>query len=260
LNQINKINFLVLFLNNYDKVTKAHTDPIKFVLCGAAPFGKSDMEKFLKKAPQCTFVPAYGLTEASPVTHMVYPESKYRYSAGFPMPDTICKIVKVDDPDCKALGANEMGELLVKGPQVMKGYHNNEKATKETITPDGWLRTGDIGYLTENNEVYIADRLKELIKVKGYQVPPAELEEILRTHPDVLDSAVIGIPNSSSGELPRAFIVTKNKSLTEKEVKDYVAGKVAEYKRLEGGVEFVDQIPKNASGKILRRELKKLFT
>lgn len=250
---------LVLFLNNFDKVTKAHTDSIEFVFCGAAPFGKSDMEKFLNKVPQAKFVPAYGCTEASPVTHMVYPESKYRDSAGFPMPDSEAKLVNVDDPDCKALGPNEMGEILVRGPQVMKGYHNNEKATKETLTPDGWLRTGDIGYLTENNEVYIADRLKELIKVKGFQVPPAELEEILRIHPEVLDSAVIGIPNAASGELPRAFIVAKNKNLSEKDIKDFVAGKVADYKKLEGGVEFVDQIPKNASGKILRRELKKRY-
>lgn len=234
-------------------------DSIEFVLCGAAPFGKSDMEKFLKKAPQAKFVPAYGLTEASPVTHMVYPECKYRDSAGFPMPDTESKIVKVDDESCTALGPNEMGELLVRGPQVMKGYHNNEKATKDTLTADGWLRTGDIGYITDTKECYIADRLKELIKVKGFQVPPAELEEVLRTHPDVLDSAVIGIPNASSGELPRAFIVTKNKNLTEEDVKKFVASKVAEYKRLEGGVEFLDQIPKNASGKILRRELKKNF-
>ena len=121
------------------------------------------------------------------------------------------------------------------------------------------MRTGDIGYWTESKEFFISDRLKELIKVKGFQVAPAELEEILRTHPDILDSAVIGIPNSAAGELPRAYVVTKNENLTEKNVKDYVAGKVADYKKLEGGVEFIREIPKNASGKIQRRELKKQF-
>lgn len=141
----------------------------------------------------------------------------------------------------------------------MKGYHENDKATAETITSDGWLRTGDIGHYDENNEFYITDRLKELIKVKGFQVPPAELEEILRDHPGILDAAVIGVSSLESGEVPRAYVVSKDSSLTEDEVKRFVAKKVAKYKRLEGGVEFIEAVPKNATGKILRRELKARF-
>lgn len=160
----------------------------------------------------------------------------------------------------------------------MKGYHNNEKATKETIIEDGWLRTGDIGHYDENSNFYITDRLKELIKVKGFQVAPAgivlnsiywniiinlifsELEEIIRDHPKIADAAVIGIPNALTGELPRAYIVKKpNQEITEDEVKEFVAKKVAVYKRLDGGVEFVTSIPKNATGKIMRRVLKKQF-
>lgn len=185
----------------------------------------------------------------------------------------------VNDEQHRGVGPHISGELWVRGPQIMKGYHENEKATNETVTADGWLRTGDIGHYDENSEFYITDRLKELIKVKGFQVPPAELEEILRDHPDIADAAVsfqdefvllaafktlscfqvIGIPHKNSGELPRAYVVKKNENVTEKDIKDYVAKKVAEYKRLEGGVEFIEAIPKNATGKILRRELKKKF-
>lgn len=180
-------------------------------------------------------------------------------SVGYLTPDTEAKVVAVNDEQMLGVGPNISGELWVRGPQIMKGYHNNDKATADTITPDGWLKTGDIGHYDENNEFYITDRLKELIKVKGFQVPPAELEEILRDHPDISDAAVIGIPHHASGELPRAYVVRKNENITEKEIKDYVAKKVADYKRLEGGVEFIEAVPKNATGKILRRELKNKF-
>jgi 4-coumarate--CoA ligase len=221
--------------------------------------GKSDAEKFIEKAPNASFFQGYGLTEASPVVLMSPIGSKNIGSVGLPSPDTEAKIVRVNDPDFRGLGPNESGELLVRGPQVMLGYLNNEKSTKETLTEDGWLRTGDIAYYDENREFYITDRLKELIKVKGFQVPPAELEECLRTHPDIIDSAVIGIPDKVSGELPRAYVVSKNPNLKESEVQAYVAEKVAEYKRLDGGVEFLQAIPKNATGKIMRKDLKEMF-
>lgn len=233
-----------------------HTQSIKYVLSGAAPVGEHDVERFNQKAPQAQFFQGYGLTESSPCVLMSMTGTKNYASVGFPTPDTEVKIVLVDDEECKGVGPNISGELWVRGPQVMKGYHNNEKATLETLTPDGWLKTGDIGYYNEKFEFFITDRLKELIKVKGFQVPPAELEEILRDHPDIVDSAVIGVPHPKSGECPRAYVVSKNPSLTESEVKDFVAKKVAQYKRLDGGVEFIAAIPKNATGKILRRELK----
>ncbi|KAG5668375.1 hypothetical protein PVAND_016316 [Polypedilum vanderplanki] len=242
---------IIIFFNSYDKIGPQHTQSIRYVLSGAAPLGGSDIEKFLKIAPQANFIQAYGLTEASPATHACYKKSKSIASVGSPINDVESKIVKVDDPEFKGLGPNESGEVLVRGPNVMIGYHNNEKATRETLTPDGWLRTGDIGYYDENQEFFITDRLKELIKVKGYQVAPAEIEEILRMHDEITDAAVIGIPNAATGELPRAYIVTTpNSKINEKIVKDYVAQKVAEYKRLEGGVEIVDSIPKNATESI----------
>lgn len=182
--------------------------------------------------------------------------SKNYASVGSPPPDTEAKIVRVSDESLQGIGPNESGELLVRGPQVMLGYHNNDEATKDTITSDGWLRTGDIGYYDENQCFYITDRLKELIKVKGFQVPPAELEEILRSHPAIADAAVIGIPDRCSGELPRAYIVAKDSNLKENDIQDFVNERVAEYKRLGGGIEFVQQIPKNATGKILRKDLK----
>ncbi|XP_070493219.1 uncharacterized protein [Chironomus tepperi] len=250
---------IILFLTNFDKVTLKHTESIKYVMSGAAPLGKSDAEKFLEKAPNASFFQGYGLTEASPVVLQSCLGSKNVGSVGFPSPDTEAKIIKINDPEFRGVGPNEPGELLVRGPQVMIGYHNNEKATQETITADGWLRTGDIAYYNDKREFFITDRLKELIKVKGFQVPPAELEELLRMHPDIIDAAVIGIPNKNTGELPRGYVVSKNPSLTEQNVKDFVADKVSEYKRLEGGIEFIQAIPKNATGKIMRKELKEQF-
>lgn len=203
---------------------------------------------------------SFGLISASPVVLMSKLGSTNYASVGAPPPDTDAKVVGINDPECRGLGPNESGEIWVRGPQIMAGYHNNEKATSETITPDGWLRTGDIGHYDENFEFYITDRLKELIKVKGFQVPPAELEEILRDHPAVADAAVIGVPHPKSGEVPRAYIVKKkDANATENDIKEYIRAKVAKYKRLEGGVEFIEAIPKNATGKILRRELKAQF-
>lgn len=142
----------------------------------------------------------------------------------------------------------------------MRGYFNNIKATKETLTEDGWLRTGDIGYCDENGFLYVVERLKELIKVNAFQVAPAELESILRDHPDLLEAAVVGIPNVKCGEAPKAFVVRKSSSkITESEIQNYIAKQVSKHKHLTGGVQFVDSIPKSAAGKILRREIKRLY-
>lgn len=252
--------FLVMFMGNSKLVQPIHTDSIKYVMSGAAPMGAPDAERFNLKAPNAQFFQGYGLTESAPVVLLNYIGNKNYASVGRPGANTEAKIVLLDDPNMYGVGPNVTGELWVRGPQIMKGYHNNDKATKETVTPDGWLRTGDIGYYDENHEFYITDRLKELIKVKGFQVAPAELEEILRDHPKIADAAVIGIPDERSGELPRAFVVAKvTDEITEKEIQDYVAKKVAVYKKLDGGVEFVTSIPKNATGKILRRELKRIY-
>lgn len=209
------------------------------------------------RAPQCDFIQGYGLTETSPAVLMGFKKCKNYASAGIPVSGTEAKIVDINDATFKGLGPNENGEVLVRGPQIMKGYLNNQQATDETITADNWLRTGDLGHYDEEGYFYVTDRLKELIKVKGFQVPPAELEEILRDHPKVVDAAVIGIPHATHGELPHGYVVAKEGvQVTEKELQDYVAQKVSAFKHLDGGITFTKQIPKNATGKIMRRQLK----
>lgn len=164
---------------------------------------------------------------------------------------------KIIDPDTgRTLGPNQRGELCFKGDCIMKGYIGDVKSTQSSII-DGWLHTGDIGYYDEDFEFFIVDRIKELIKYKGFQVPPAEIEAILLTNPKVKDAAVIGKPDEEAGELPMAFIVSQpNAQLNEQEIIDFVAQRASPAKRLRGGVTFIDEIPKNPSGKILRRLLR----
>ena len=148
------------------------------------------------------------------------------------------------------------GELWIRGPQVMKGYLNNEEATASTIDSDGWLHTGDVAHFDSDGHIYIVDRIKELIKYKGFQVPPAELEGLLLTHPAIADAAVIGIPDDEAGELPKAFITLKpGAEATAEDIQEFVASQVATYKQVRL-LEFIPEIPKSASGKILRRELR----
>jgi acyl-CoA synthetase (AMP-forming)/AMP-acid ligase II len=162
----------------------------------------------------------------------------------------------IDMETQKDLGYDKEGELLIRGPNVMKGYLGNDEATKYTIK-DGWLYTGDIAKIEKaTQEVFILDRVKELIKYKGYQVPPAELEGILSTHPSVADCAVIGIPDDEVGELPKAFVVLKKDEVVDAEaIMEFVGSKVAPQKKIRL-VTFVESIPKSSSGKILRRVLR----
>jgi len=170
---------------------------------------------------------------------------------GPPAPNTECKLV---DPATGAeLGANEEGEVCVRGPQNMKGYLNNTEATARTIDADGWLHTGDIGYADEDGHFFIVDRVKELIKYKGFQVAPAELEAVLLTHPAVADAAVIPCRDDEAGEVPKAFVVLKGEATTG-DLMEFVAARVAPHKKIRA-VEFIEQIPKSLSGKILRRVL-----
>lgn len=188
-------------------------------------------------------------------------ESANYKTVGFPNTNLEVKIVSLESSNMKGLPANEAGEILFRGPNMMKGYYKNSKATKGTITEDGWLRTGDIGYYNEDGLLFVTDRLKELIKVNALQVAPAELEHILRNHPDVNEAAVVGIPHPKCGEVPKAFIVRRPGSkTTEAEIQDYVAKQVSKHKHLTGGIVFIEHIPKTSSGKILRREIKKLYT
>jgi acyl-CoA synthetase (AMP-forming)/AMP-acid ligase II len=193
----------------------------------------------------------YGMTEASPVTHLVGDDAAGRTpgSIGQPVPNTKCRIVEVGTDEDVSPG--EPGELWIRGPQVMKGYLNQPEATAHTITADGWLRTGDVARVDEDGAFWVVDRVKELIKYKGYQIAPAELEALLLSHDEIADAAVIPIQDDEAGEVPKAFVVG---SVTADEVKAFVAERVAPYKKLRA-VEVIDEIPKSPSGKILRRIL-----
>ncbi|VVC95381.1 unnamed protein product [Leptidea sinapis] len=254
---------LLAFLATHPAVKKEHLQSVTTIMVGAAPTTDSMLQKFLLKSEktkdQIRLLQGYGMTESSPVTLLtpyVYPYSKVG-SAGQVIPSTQARIVSLTTG--QTLGPHEPGELFLRGPQVMKGYWNNEKATRETVDSDGWLHTGDVAYYDEDHYFYIVDRTKELIKVKGNQVSPTEIESVIMEQPAVADVAVVGVPDSLAGELPKAFVVLKpNQKLTEKQVYDIVAQKLTRYKHLEGGVVFLDAIPRNAAGKIMRNELKVL--
>ncbi|XP_059062867.1 uncharacterized protein LOC131855599 isoform X1 [Achroia grisella] len=245
---------LILFLGSNPEVKNEHLENINIITCGAAPLPKLDIYRVLSKAKQnLDFLQLYGLTETAPLVTTMPNNGKNYVTAGVAIPNTEIKIVNNDG---NALGPNEVGELLVRGPQVMKGYRNNVEATKNAITEDGWFKTGDIASIDEEGAVTITDRVKELIKVKGYQVAPAELESILREHPDVQDAGVVGVPDPRTGEIPKAFVVVKEGSnVEEANILNYVSERVAEFKRIKEIV-FLDSLPKNPSGKLLRRVLK----
>ena len=227
---------------------------LKGIMLAAAPTS-TDLQIRVSEAMGVPVVQGYGMTELSPASHVDYTDGRNRPgSVGQLTPDTQEKIVDVETGGTE-VAPGETGELLVRGPQVMKGYFNNPEATAETLTSDGWLHTGDIVRADEDGYIWVLDRKKELIKYKGFQVPPAELEGVLLTHPAIADSAVIGIEDEESGEVPKAFVVIREgRAPTAEEIMEFVAGQVATFKQIRQ-VQFVDSIPKNASGKILRRVL-----
>jgi len=195
----------------------------------------------------------YGMTETS-VAISTTPDdpSKIRVgSSGLLLPNMEAKILDVASGE--ELGPNDRGEIVVRGPNIMQGYLNDAKATEQTLNPEGWLHTGDIGYIDNDGYVFVVDRVKELIKYKGFQVAPAELEAVLLSNPAIVDAAVIGSPDEEAGEVPKAFVVTKS-PITADEIMIYVAERVAPHKKIRR-LEMVAQIPKSASGKILRRVL-----
>jgi len=178
---------------------------------------------------------------------------------GFTLPNIECRLIDPatgEDIEVPGEGESARGELLCRGPNVMLGYLGNEKATSEIMTEDGYLRTGDIATVNFEGVVTIVDRLKELIKYKGYQIAPAELEALLLTHPQIADAAVIGVPDDEGQEVPKAFVVLQEGAdLDEDGVMAFVAEHVAPYKKVRR-VQFTDAIPKSSSGKILRKDLR----
>ncbi|XP_075976989.1 uncharacterized protein LOC142977138 [Anticarsia gemmatalis] len=248
---------MAIFLGKHPAVTPKHLESVFGIVCGAAPLSASDADAVVAKNKNIIFRQGYGLTETNGGISIGRNTDKNHGSVGHVFPSAEVKIADLQTQ--KALGPGEEGEIWYRGLNVMSGYYENEAATKEVMTEDGWYKTGDIGRYDENKYLYVTDRLKELIKVKGFQVPPAELETVLRLHPKVLDCAVLGIPDPISGETPKAFVVLQpGQTLEEKEVLEHVNSKVASFKKVKE-VQFVKEIPKNAAGKILRKDLKKLF-
>jgi acyl-CoA synthetase (AMP-forming)/AMP-acid ligase II len=199
----------------------------------------------------CGIAQGYGLTEAM-VSFMQAETPDKPASVGKTAPGVEAKVVDLDTS--AELGPHHNGEILIRGPQVMKGYLNDPQATSRAITSDGFLRTGDLGYLDEDGELFIVDRIKELIKYKGQQVSPVELEAVLMTHPKVADAAVVGVPDEEASEVPKGFVVAKEPATAE-ELMAFVAERVAPYKKIRR-IEFIDQIPRTPVGKIERRTLK----
>jgi len=245
---------------------------LKVVMSGAAPLD-AELGHAVAERLGCKVVQGYGMSELSPVSHItpfdggrlnMHVEAPLS-SVGWTVSNAASKIVDSetgDEIDPPAEGLSKTGELWFKGPNVMAGYLNNDEATQDTIDDDGWLHTGDLARVDAAGCVYIVDRLKELIKYKGYQVPPAELEAVLLGHPQIADAAVIGVQDDEGEEVPKAFVVRQPAKdaedaaeLTEAEVMEFVAGHVAPYKKVRK-VEFIEAIPKSASGKILRKDLR----
>jgi len=244
---------IILALAKHPIVEDYDLSALRQVFSGAAPLS-AELAAEASARINAEVVQGYGLTETSPVSHATPPGRFKPGSIGVTVSNTEIRVV---DPESGVdLDRNEDGEIWIRGPQVMQGYLNKPEATKITIDEDGWLHTGDIGHVDGDDHFYIVDRLKELIKYKGFQVPPAELEGLLLTHPDVADAAVIPIPDEEAGELPKAFVVLKpGHEADPEEIVAFVGGHVAHYKQIRL-IEVVAEIPKSASGKILRRVLR----
>ncbi|MFN2489208.1 MAG: 4-coumarate--CoA ligase family protein [Actinomycetota bacterium] len=243
---------IVLALAKHPIVDQYDLSRLNVILSGAAPLG-GDLAEACAERLGCSVIQGYGLTEASPVTHLIpdKPGKNKPGSIGPPIPNTECRVVDTENGD--ELGSDEAGELWIRGPQVMKGYLDNPDATTQTIDSQGWLHTGDIVHADGDGYFYVVDRLKELIKYKGYQVAPAELEAVLTAHPAVVDAAVIPFPDEEAGEVPMAFVVRMGDATAE-DIRAFVAARVAPYKKIRR-LEFISEIPKSPSGKILRRIL-----
>ncbi|TKY67861.1 4-coumarate--CoA ligase 2 [Spatholobus suberectus] len=247
---------LVVALAKNPAVGEYDLSSIRLVMSGAAPLGHQLEEALRNRLPNAVLGQGYGMTEAGPVLAMCLGFAKQPFPTKAGSCGTVVRNaeLKVIDPETGySLPRNHPGEICIRGPQIMKGYLNDEKATAATIDVDGWLHTGDIGYVDDDDEIFLVDRVKELIKFKGFQVPPAELEDLLMSHPSITDAAVVPQNDDAAGEVPVAFVVSFD--LTEQAVKDFIAKQVVFYKRLHK-VYFVHAIPKSPTGKTLRKELR----
>ena len=229
---------------------------VRKLFSGAAPLG-ADVIRQCTARVGCFLQQGYGLTESSPATHTTPddPANMKPGSIGAPVANTECRVV--DPATREDVDPGQDGEIWIRGPQVMLGYLNCPDATRATVDDEGWLHTGDIGHADADGDFFIVDRLKELIKYKGMQIAPAELESLLLSHPAVADAAVVSQKDEAAGEIPRAFVVLKAPATAE-ELMLFVAQRVASYKKIRR-LDFIDAIPKSPSGKILRRQLREKY-
>jgi acyl-CoA synthetase (AMP-forming)/AMP-acid ligase II len=252
---------IALAIAKHPLAAQADLSSVRLMMSGAAPFDEHLAAAVGQRLPHAAVTQGYGMSEMSPVSHTI-PVGRTDISPGsigLLIPNMQARIVdpatgaEIDQP---TEGVSAPGELLCAGPNVMVGYLGDEQATRDTITADGFLHTGDIVTVDAAGAFYVVDRLKELIKYKGYQVPPAELEALLIAHPEIADAAVVGVPDGTGEELPKAFVVlAEGSGLSADDVMEYVAAKVAPYKKVRL-VEFTHAIPKSAAGKILRKDLR----
>jgi|694.fasta_scaffold94418_2 long-chain acyl-CoA synthetase len=246
------VNTLFNALNNNKQFKKLSPKTVKFALAG----GMALQEPVVKKWAELTgnqLLQGFGLTEASPVTHIVPASGDHPSgSIGLPIPGTEVRIV---DEQGKDVDPGTPGEMLIRGPQVMQGYWNKPEETTNVICKEGWLKTGDIATMDEKGFFFIVDRKKDMILVSGFNVFPNQVEEVLVNHPKVLEAAVIGVPHKAAGEMVKAFVVKKDPTLTEAELKAHCRKHLATYK-VPRSIEFRDSLPKTNVGKILRRELR----
>ena len=241
---------VVLALAGHPMVDDYDLSSLRLLGCGSAPLG-ADVEQRCADRLGCPVIQGFGMTEASAALAIVPPDAPRAGSAGRLLPGTEARIV--DPVGGGDLGPGRTGELWARGPQVMRGYRNRPEATAATLVPGGWLRTGDLCYVDADGYLFVVDRLKELIKYKGIQVAPAELEALLCAHPAVADAAVVPRPDPEAGEVPVAHVATRSE-VSAAELEAWVADRVAPYKRLRG-IRFVDQVPRSPTGKLLRRVL-----
>lgn len=250
---------VILQLAKNPIVDKYDLSSLRMMNSGAAPLTKELVEALYARL-KVPVKQGYGLSETSPTTH-TQPWDRWQStigSVGTLLPNQTAKYMSAEE---KEVAVGEVGELWIKGPNIFKGYLNNKAGTENALTSDGYFKTGDVGFQDNQGNFYITDRVKELIKYKGFQVPPAELEGLLASHTQIDDVAVIGVYNKEQAtEVPRAYVVvtkgTAKDKATEKNIVEWMNAKVAGHKKLRGGVRFIDEIPKSASGKILRRVLK----
>lgn len=251
---------IVLAIAKSPELDKYDLSSIRVLKSGGAPLGKELEDTVRAKFPKAKLGQGYGMTEAGPVLTMCLSFAKEPIDVKSGACGTVVRNAEmkiVDPQNDSSLPRNQPGEICIRGDQIMKGYLNNPEATRETIDKEGWLHTGDIGFIDDDDELFIVDRLKELIKYKGFQVAPAELEAIILSHPQISDVAVVPMLDEAAGEVPVAFVVRSNGSIdtTEDDIKKFVSKQVVFYKRI-NRVFFIDAIPKSPSGKILRKDLR----